>query len=80
MSLDGGVLDFIIIGIRKKKKKRDISRIFLNLNTWGYLENQMNFLVECSNYFWAIHGKRFMLVATLPTYCVTWANSKAGPK
>jgi hypothetical protein len=21
-----------------------------------------------------------MLVATVPTYCVTWENSKAGPK
>jgi hypothetical protein len=42
MSLDGGVLDFIIIGIRKKGKM-DIPRIFQNLNTWGYLENQMYF-------------------------------------
>jgi hypothetical protein len=33
--LDGGVLDFIIIGIRKRKGKRDIPRIFQNLNIWG---------------------------------------------
>jgi hypothetical protein len=31
------------------------------------------------NYFWTIHEKRFMLVATVPTYCVTWDNCKAGP-
>jgi hypothetical protein len=39
--LDGGVLDFTIIGIRKRKgKKRNIPRIFQNLNIWGYLENK----------------------------------------
>jgi hypothetical protein len=32
------------------------------------------------NYFWAIHGQRFMLVSIVSTYCVTWDNSKAGPR
>jgi hypothetical protein len=32
--LDGGVLDFVIIGIRKR------NGIFHNSNIWGYLENQ----------------------------------------
>jgi hypothetical protein len=30
--LDGGVLDFIIIGIRKRKGERNIPRILYNLN------------------------------------------------
>jgi hypothetical protein len=54
----GGVLDFIIIGI-KRKGKRNIPGIFQNLN---------------------IFGQRFMLVATVPTNCVTWDKSKARPK
>jgi hypothetical protein len=33
--LDGGVLDFIIIGIRKGKGKRDIPGIFQILNICG---------------------------------------------
>jgi hypothetical protein len=32
------------------------------------------------NYFWAFLGQRFMLVETVPTYCVSSDNSKAGPK
>jgi hypothetical protein len=35
-------LDFIIIGI-KRKGKRNIPRIFQNLNIYRYLENQMYF-------------------------------------
>jgi hypothetical protein len=37
--VNGKVLDFIIIGIRKRKGKRNIHVIFQNLNFWGYLEN-----------------------------------------
>jgi hypothetical protein len=32
------------------------------------------------NYFWAFLGQRFMLVETVPTYCVTSDISVAGPK
>jgi hypothetical protein len=32
------------------------------------------------NYFGAFLGQRFMLVETVPTYCVTSDNSEAGPK
>jgi hypothetical protein len=32
------------------------------------------------NYFWAFLGQRFMLVETVPTYCVTLDSSEAGPK
>jgi hypothetical protein len=38
--LDGGVLDFRSIGIRKIKIKGNISWIFQNANIWGYLENK----------------------------------------
>jgi hypothetical protein len=73
--LDGGVLDFII---RKRKGKRNIPGIFQNLNIWGYSENI--FEQSARNYFWTVHEQRFMLVATVPTYYVTWNNSQAGPR
>jgi hypothetical protein len=47
------------------------------------LENQKYkciFEQGARNYFWAFLGQRFMLVETVPTYCVTSDNSKAGPK
>jgi hypothetical protein len=76
--LDGGVLVFTIIGIRKRKGKRNIPGIFQNLNIWGYLE--CIFEQSARIYFWAIHEQRFMLVVTVPTYCVTWDHSQAGPR
>jgi hypothetical protein len=47
LSLDGGVLDFIIIGITKKRKKE----YSWNILEFEYLENQMYFWAECQNYF-----------------------------
>jgi hypothetical protein len=47
-------LDFTIIRIRKIKGRRNIPRIFQNLNIWGYLENQkykMYFEQSGRNYF-----------------------------
>jgi hypothetical protein len=43
----------------------------------GYLEIHCFFERSAMKYFWAIHGRRFMfmLVAFVPTYCVTWDNS-----
>jgi hypothetical protein len=81
--LDEGVLDFIIIGNRKGKGKKNIHGIFQNLNIWGYMEIQkQKFVFEQSarKYFWPIHGWRFMLVATVPIYYVTCDNSLAGPR
>jgi hypothetical protein len=53
----------------------NILGIFQNLNISRYLGK-----IERSvrNYFWAILGQWFMLVATVPTD--TLDNSKAGPK
>ena len=40
----------------------------------------MYFERSTRNYLWVILGQRFMLVATVPNYCVIWDNSKAGPR
>jgi hypothetical protein len=40
MSLEVGVLDFRFIGIRKRKVRRNIPRIFQNSNIWAYLEKK----------------------------------------
>jgi hypothetical protein len=56
----------------------NIPRLFQNLNIWGYLKIQRHkYVFEWSarKYLWAIHGRRFMLVATIPTYYVTWDHS-----
>jgi hypothetical protein len=42
MSLEVGVLDFRFIGIRKRKVRRNIPRIFQNSNIWAYLEKNKN--------------------------------------
>jgi hypothetical protein len=70
--LDGGVLDFIIIG--RKRKGNEYS--------WNILEFEYLEIFErgARNYFWAFLGQRFMLVETVPTYCVTSDSSEAGPK
>jgi hypothetical protein len=75
--LDGGVLDFIIIGIKTKREKKYSWNIpeFEDLEIFGKSKKR-----SARNYFWAILGQRFMLVATVPTYCVTWDNSKTRPK
>jgi hypothetical protein len=72
MSLNGGVLDFIIVGIKRKGKG-----IFWNIPEFEYLKIFQKSKYKCifersaMNYFWAILGQRFMLVAIVPTYCVT---------
>jgi hypothetical protein len=56
----------------------NIPGIFQILNIWGYLKiHRHKYVFEWSarKYLWAIHGRRFMLVATIPTYYVTWDNS-----
>jgi hypothetical protein len=56
--LHGGVLDFIITGI-KRKGKRNIPGIFKNLNIYRNLENKKYkciFEQSAKNYFWAILG------------------------
>jgi hypothetical protein len=61
----------------------NIPGIFQILNIWGYLKNKKYKCIikqSVRNYFWAIHGRRFMLVATVATYYVTWDNSKATPR
>jgi hypothetical protein len=75
--LDGGVLDFIIIG--RKRKEKEYS---WNILEFEYLEIFGKCIFErgARNYFWAFLGQRFMLVETVPTYCVTSDNSDAGPK
>jgi hypothetical protein len=48
----------------------NIPGIFQILNIWGYLEIQKHKYVykRCARkYFLAIHGRMFMLVATVPT-------------
>jgi hypothetical protein len=32
------------------------------------------------NYFWTIHEQILMLVAIVPTFCVTWDKSKAASR
>ena len=65
MSLDRGVLDFITIGIKKKKEKE----YSWNILEFEYLDIFGKCIFERSarNYFWAILGQRFMLVANVPT-------------
>jgi hypothetical protein len=79
--LDGGVLDFIII--RRKRKGKEYSWNILEfeyLEIFGKSKIQMYFEWGARNYFWAFLGQRFMLVETVPTYCVTSDSSEAGPK
>ena len=71
-------MDFIIIG--RKRKGKEYS---WNILEFEYLENKKYkciFERGAKNYFWAFLGQRFRLVETVPTYCVTSDNSKAGPK
>jgi hypothetical protein len=65
-------LDFIIIGIRKRKKI--IFLEYYRIRIFGGFEQSIK------NYFWTVHELRLMLVATVPTYCVRWDNSKARPR
>jgi hypothetical protein len=77
--LDGGVLDFIIIGRKRKGKEY----------SWNILEFEYLEIFGESNVFLSgvrgiifglFFGQRFMLVESVPTYCVTSDNSEAGPK
>ena len=70
-------MDFLIIG--RKRKGKEYS---WNILEFEYLEIFGKCIFErgARNYFWAFLGQRFMLVETVPTYCVTSDSSEAGPK
>jgi hypothetical protein len=76
--LDGGVLDFIIIG--RKRKGKEYSWNILEFEYLEYLENQKYkciFERGARNYFWAFLGQRFMLVETVPTLMIVGADPGA---
>jgi hypothetical protein len=58
----------------KKKREKEYS---WNIPKFEYLEIFGKSKYKCifeqgvRNYFWAILGQRFILVATVPTYCIT---------
>jgi hypothetical protein len=62
-------MDFIIIGIKKKREKE----YSWNILEFEYLEifgKSCIFEQNARNYFWTVHEQRLMLVAIVPTYCV----------
>ena len=68
-------MDFIIIG--RKRKGKEYS---WNILEFEYLEIFGKSKIQgARNYFWAFLGQRFMLVETVPTYCVTSDRVRRDP-
>jgi hypothetical protein len=70
-------LDFIIIGRKRKGKEYSWNILeFEYLEIFGKSKYKCIFEWGARNYFWAFLGQRFMLVETVPTYCVTSDSSE----
>jgi hypothetical protein len=67
----------ISLSIGRKRKGKEYSWNILEFENQKY---KCIFERGARNYFWAFLGQRFMLVETVPTYCVTLDSSEAGPK
>jgi hypothetical protein len=65
-------LDFIITGIRKRKGIfLEYSKIQIFRDIWKIKKHKCIFERSARNYFCTVNEHRFMLVANVPTYCVT---------
>ena len=73
-------MDFIIIGRKRKGNEYSWNILeFEYLEIFGKSKIQMYFERGARNYFWAFLGQRFMLVETVPTYCVTSDRVRRDP-